>query len=237
MNYDKFMLFGDSLTEFAFNSKMEEDKSDQFVLGAALCNTYTRRMDILQRGFSGFNSRWGLKVLPSILESERGIVVSTIAFGSNDLCLGGHQKVPEEEFLSNIKQMVALLRAKGIKPILVGPALIDQERFEASRQEEVQKGYIRTQERFKLYSELMHKVADQENVPMVDLNVAFQRKGQDNWRELLSDGLHYSGNGYKIFYDELMAIIRKFYPEYAPENIQRKLPEWRNILEDGSNVL
>ncbi|QLL33941.1 hypothetical protein HG536_0F02660 [Torulaspora globosa] len=237
MNYNKFLLFGDSLTEFAFNSWMEEGKPDQFVLGAALCNAYTRRMDIVQRGFSGFNSRWGLKVLPGILESECGIVVSTIAFGSNDLCLGGHQKVPEEEFVSNIKKMILLLKAKDIKPILVGPALIDQERFEASRQEEVQKGYVRTPERFKLYSELLHKVADEEDVPMVDLNVAFQREGGDKWQELLSDGLHYSGSGYKIFFDELMATIRKFYPEYAPEKMQRKLPEWRNVLEDGSNVL
>lgn len=236
MDFSKFLLFGDSITEFAFNSRMEEGKPDQFVLGAALCNAYTRRMDIVQRGFSGYNTRWGLKVLPAVLESEDRVVLSTIAFGSNDLCLGGTQRVPEEEYISNVKQMVSILKAKGIKPILVGPALIDQKRFESVRQEEVQKGYVRTPEQFKLYSGLLHKVSNDEKVPMVDLNNAFQREAGDNWQELLSDGLHYSGKGYKIFFDELMATVREFYPELAPENIQRKLPEWRDVLEDGSNV-
>lgn len=237
MNYQKFLLFGDSITEFAFNFQMEELEQDQFVLAAALANAYTRRMDIVQRGFSGYNSRWGLKILPHILENENNVVLSTIAFGSNDLCLGGHQKVPEDEFVANTREMVSMMKAKGIKVILVGPGLVDQKMFDSKKLEDVKKGYVRTPERMKLYSDLLRQIADEENVAMVDLNEAFQRVGGDNWRELLRDGLHLSGKGYKVYFDELMSTIRKSYPDYAPENLEYKLPKWRDALEDGSNVI
>ena len=57
MDYEKFLLFGDSITEFAFNTRPTEDGKDQYALGAALVNEYTRKMDILQRGFKGYTSR------------------------------------------------------------------------------------------------------------------------------------------------------------------------------------
>lgn len=237
MDYKKFLLFGDSITEFAFNSRAQEGESDQFALGAALCNDYTRKLDIVQRGFSGYNSRWGLKILPRVLENEQNIVLSTIFFGSNDACLGGHQRVPMEEYASNTRKMISMLREKNIKPILVGPGLIDQERFEAPRKEEVERGYIRTNESFEAYSNKLQQIATEDKIPFVDLNTAFRREGGENWRDLFRDGLHFSGKGYEIFYNELLKSIRIHYPELAPECIPTRLPGWRDVAEDGSNVL
>lgn len=236
MDFKKFLLFGDSITEFAFNTRMEECKPDQFVLGAALCNAYAKKLDVVIRGYSGYNSRWGLKILPKILGNERNISLGTIFFGSNDSCLGGHQKVPLHEYKSNIREMLSMFKANNIKPILIGPALYDRERFEAPRQEEIKKGYIRTPENFKLYSDALQKIAQEERIPYVNLNTAFQKKGGDNWKELLCDGLHFSGKGYEVFFNELMEAIRSFYPEYSPESLEYNLPEWRDVAEDGSNL-
>lgn len=51
MVYKKFLMFGDSITEFAFNSRPSSGESpgDEFTLGAALTNVYTRKLAISQR--------------------------------------------------------------------------------------------------------------------------------------------------------------------------------------------
>lgn len=237
MDYPKFLLFGDSIIQFAYNSKVEGDEVEQFALGAALCNAYTRKMDIVQRGFSGYNSRWGLMLLPKILEAEQNIALSTIFFGSNDACLAGNQRVPLDEYVSNTKKMISMLKAKKIKPILIGPGLIDREKFEAPRADQVKQGCIRTNENFEAYSNALDKIAQEEKIPLVNLNTAFRREGGDNWRDLLRDGLHLSGKGYEIFYNELLKSIEEFYPELAPENIAMKLTPWREVKPDGSNIL
>lgn len=237
LKYEKFLLFGDSITQFAFNTKMDDNKPDQFSLGAALVNAYTRRLDIVQRGFSGYNTRWALKLLPRILENESpGIVMSTLYFGSNDACHGGHQKVELPEFKDNVKRLLDLFRSKGIKPILVGPALFDKDNWNPKKADEVAQGYVRSNENNKLYSDALQEIADKEQIPFVNLYDAFSREGGSEWRDLLCDGLHYTGKGYEIFYNELMKAIRTHYPELAPESLPFKYPEWRQISESGDEI-
>lgn len=236
MKFHKFLLFGDSITEFAFNTRTDNEGEDTFALGPALVNIYTRKMDIIQRGFSGYNSRWGLKLLPHILENENDIVMSTIFFGSNDACISGSQHVPLNEYKDNIRRLAGMLKAKGIKPIIVGPALHDQEKWHKLAPEEVAAGRIRSSEKFKEYSDAAKEVAEDENIPFVDLHSAFNEKGRSSWRSLFTDGLHYSGKGYEVFFNELMSQIRMSYPELSPEKLPYKMPYWRDVLEDGSNL-
>lgn len=42
----------------------------------------------------------------------------------------------------------------------------------------------------------------------------------------LSLGLHFTGNGYKLMYDEVMKTIRATWPEEAPENLREVFPPW-----------
>ncbi|KAM3162111.1 Isoamyl acetate-hydrolyzing esterase [Lachancea thermotolerans] len=238
LKYQKFLLFGDSITEFAFNTRMSEDKGDQFSLGAALVNVYTRKLDVVQRGFSGYNTRWALKLLPRILESEPidDIVLSTVFFGSNDAVHDGSQKVELPEFIQNNIDLVRLLKSKGIKPILIGPALHDADKWKSLRPEEVAKGVVRSNENNKRYSDALQEVARTENVAFVNLIETFSNQGGSDWRSLLNDGLHFSGKGYEVFYNELLKTIRVAYPEWAPENVTYKYPNWRDVEPDGSNI-
>ncbi|SCU93360.1 LAMI_0E14092g1_1 [Lachancea mirantina] len=237
LDYKKFLLFGDSITEFAFNTRADSGLPEQFSLGAALVNAYTRKLDIVQRGFSGYTSRWGLKLLPKILENEGpNVVMTTIFFGSNDAVQAGPQAVELSEFKKNINSLTQLMLDKGIKPILIGPALHDKEVWEPTKPQEVSMGYVRSSEANRIYADAVSDVAAENKVPFVDLHKAFTEKGGDHWQELLLDGVHFSGKGYEVFFDELLKAIRGWYPELAPERIPYKLPNWREVKNDGSNL-
>ncbi|CCK68851.1 isoamyl acetate-hydrolyzing esterase KNAG_0B04160 [Huiozyma naganishii CBS 8797] len=230
LQYDKLLLFGDSITEFAFNP-------EQFSIGTALTNAYTRKLDVVQRGFSGYNSRWGVRILKKLLSSESGnIVMAVVFFGANDACLGGHQRVDVAEYVQNLQAMVRMLQDRRIKPIVVSPGLIDRGTWDASRQEEISAGYVRTNEQFKLYAESLVDWTQRENIPLVNLYKAFSEQKKHKCEDLLADGLHLSGDGYRIYYDELCRVIDEFYPELSASNLPYKLPYWRDVKEDGSNI-
>ncbi|QLG72078.1 hypothetical protein HG535_0C04320 [Zygotorulaspora mrakii] len=231
MGSGKFLLFGDSITEYAFKTDMlEDDHKHYFALGAALCDIYTRKLDIVQRGYGGYNTRWALNILPRILESEPNIRMSTIFFGSNDAVSRGPQHISLPEYESNIRKLIALMKAKDIKPIVVGPALPDEVNWGKHSPASVENNYIRNTEGFKAYSDTAAMVALEENVPFVNLNEAFVKQGGANWRGLLRDGLHFSGEGYEIFFNELMKVIENSYPYYHPSNIPMQYPPWREVV-------
>lgn len=238
MEYKKFLMFGDSITEFSFNTRPDagKDLGEQFSLGAALTNDYTRKLEVMQRGFAGYNSRWGLKILPKILENDKDIAIGYIFFGSNDSCAGGHVHVPEDEYESNLHKLVQMFKAQSIKPLLVGPGFFDPAKWEPSRKEEIKQGYVRSNERFIRYGRIAAGVAAKENIPFVDLRAAIGRELGDKWGGALTDGLHLAGIGYEIFYKELMQAIKDHYPEYYPDNMELMLPYWRDLGADGSQL-
>ncbi|PVV02528.1 hypothetical protein BB560_003015 [Smittium megazygosporum] len=69
-SYDVFFAFGGSSTEFAFNTK-----TSGWV--AMLANKYSRRIDVINRGFAGFNSRWAKSIFfnsfPKTVKNESEI--------------------------------------------------------------------------------------------------------------------------------------------------------------------
>lgn len=69
MEYGKFVLFGDSITQFSCT---------QYGFHPALQNVYIRKLDVINRGFSGYNSEHARQILPKILESETNIKLMTI---------------------------------------------------------------------------------------------------------------------------------------------------------------
>jgi len=229
--YQKFLLFGDSITEFAYTTQ-------PFSLGAALSNVYTRKLDILHRGYAGYTSRWGIKVLEDILEEHghNDIAIATIYFGANDSCLGGPQAVPLDEYIENMKLLVDMLRKNNIKPIFMGLALFNRELWESIKPEEIKLGHIRTVDNLQLYSNSLKKLAKKENVPFIDLHKSFTEVGRDSWKDLLLDGLHFSSKGYEVWYNELIAAIKENYPEYDPDNMQTMYPHWRDVKPDCSNI-
>lgn len=233
MDYKKFLLFGDSITEFAFNP-------EHFTVGSALTNLYTRKLDILQRGYAGYNSRWAIPVLEKIIEQDgKDIIIGTLFFGTNDSVENGPQMVPIPEFVDNMKKMIRMMKEANIKPIVIGPGLIDRGVWDVLKSQDIEKGWIRSNKLFEEYTNALIDLTTDENVPFVDLRKSFLETSKiknENWQKYLIDGLHFSGDGYRIFFEKLMEVINQYYPECSPENIKTILPYWRNVQADGSNI-
>ncbi|XYA02900.1 isoamyl acetate-hydrolyzing esterase [Meyerozyma guilliermondii] len=238
LNYDKIVLFGDSITEFSFNS------SKGFGFGSQLASDYTLKLDVLNRGVSGYNSNNLSYVLPEVLAAEhvpgKSVVkLLTIFIGTND-ALDTIQAVSLDKYRANIKAMTSMALEKGIKVILIGPTLHDQ----AANKRVFQDGTIASSAKNRKYSQAVESVAQELNVPFIDLWSAFVREGGfeeekilDNsvsCEEFLPDGIHFSPAAYRVLYNEIINCISSNYPEMKSEALQRKLREWRDV--DGDNI-
>ena len=80
------------------------------VLGPQLADAYVRKLDIINRGLSGYNTRQALAILPQVIPSpqQARIRFLTIFFGANDARLPDtlpepQQHVPLEEFMENMR--------------------------------------------------------------------------------------------------------------------------------------
>lgn len=76
-------------------------------------------MDFLVRGYSGYNTRWALKVLDKVFPPEKEVtdgspVAVTVFFGANDACLpdrsGSFQHVPIDEYKNNLSSIISSLK-------------------------------------------------------------------------------------------------------------------------------
>lgn len=104
VTYPQFLLLGDSITEFSTLS-----------LQACLSTAYIRRLDVINRGLSGYTSVLGLSTLRRLLplpltphhSHTLEIPVATIFFGANDAVLPGYpQHVPMQQYIAALTEMV-----------------------------------------------------------------------------------------------------------------------------------
>ncbi|OAY66406.1 GDSL esterase/lipase [Ananas comosus] len=107
----QFVLFGDSITEQSFRPGG---------WGTALADTYSRKADIVVRGYGGYNTRWALFLLNHLFPLFSGQscatppAATTIFFGANDAALQGRtserQHVPVDEYRENLRKIIHHLK-------------------------------------------------------------------------------------------------------------------------------
>ncbi|XP_045835550.1 isoamyl acetate-hydrolyzing esterase 1 homolog isoform X2 [Meles meles] len=119
--WPRVLLFGDSITQFSFQ---------QGGWGASLADKLVRKCDVLNRGFSGYNTRWAKIILPRLITKGNSLespAAVTIFFGANDSALKDEnpkQHVPLAEYAANLHTMVRQLSAAGVpasRVVLVSP--------------------------------------------------------------------------------------------------------------------
>ncbi|CAN1347741.1 GDSL esterase/lipase At5g62930 [Linum perenne] len=78
----QIVLFGDSITEQSFRSGG---------WGASLTDSYSRKADVFNRGYGGYNTRWALFLLHQLfpLDGRKPPIAATVFFGANDAALLG----------------------------------------------------------------------------------------------------------------------------------------------------
>lgn len=115
----RVLFFGDSITQHGWDTSI-----DGWV--AAFAFHWYRRVDVLNRGYSGYNSRWyefdsfslqftssprGLSLVDQMVISEQPDFI-TVFFGANDAVDERVlQHVPLSEYESNIRKIVSRIKA------------------------------------------------------------------------------------------------------------------------------
>ncbi|MEJ1287326.1 cleavage and polyadenylation specificity factor 3 [Cricetulus griseus] len=128
--WPRVVLFGDSITQFSFQPGG---------WGALLADRLVRKCDVLNRGFSGYNTRWAKIILPRLISKGSGMenpVAVTVFFGANDATLKDEnpkQHVPLDEYSANLRAMVQYLRSVDIleeRVILITPPPLGEAAWE-----------------------------------------------------------------------------------------------------------
>ncbi|KAK5094102.1 hypothetical protein LTS08_008731 [Lithohypha guttulata] len=228
----QILLFGDSITQGAFE------------LQARLSMHYTRRLDVLNRGFGGYNSAAGLVLLssffPAIAPSRTNarVAVLIVAFGANDSCSPGEpQHCSVHDFKENLRSVASYkgVELHNTRVVLSTPPPVEEYRLPHD-------GRGRA-ERVAKYAEAVREVGRELRLPVIDLWAALLKDTGYNLAacgenesvvpgsmeltpsmelgRFLRDGLHLNADGYEIWTKETLRILNE---EVQPCNFDE--PEW-----------
>ncbi|KAH8833532.1 SGNH hydrolase-type esterase domain-containing protein [Flagelloscypha sp. PMI_526] len=232
-----FVLFGDSITQGSFEPGLNG-------IGQRFAHLYLRKLDVLNRGFGGYNTEWCTPILEQCLglKSEREgvpkVLLMTIWLGANDAAQApSAHHVPLERYKINLENLVKMVQSPEspyhspeTKLILLTPPPVNP----ALRPDDTH----RTFEVTKSYADTARDVANTLSVPLVDTWTLLWDGAEHKMEGLekyLPDGLHLSAAAYEAVFNELDKVIKETYPQVYHENIERVWPEWSEI--DPANYL
>mmetsp|Transcript_8116 Transcript_8116/g.17490 ORF Transcript_8116/g.17490 Transcript_8116/m.17490 type:complete len:267 (-) Transcript_8116:238-1038(-) len=237
----KLLLLGDSLTQLCFEG-----------WGSDLANMFQRRADVLNRGMSGYNTRWYLRYAEDngIWEEPGNIVLVTIFFGANDAALPERdpaKHVPLPEYQTNLEIIIEKAKEAyaGAKILLIAPPPVHRGqrlKFQKDRYGEKATGIPeRTSEHTGKYAAVCREVANTKKIPCLDL-FDIMRNNEGNSDEegiarFFWDGLHFSKTGQKFVYDALANAIHTHFPglEVRPCPITGQFNNSSSVCDDIVN--
>ncbi|KAL0969341.1 hypothetical protein UPYG_G00225790 [Umbra pygmaea] len=221
--WPQVILFGDSITQFSFQPNG---------WGSELANKLARKCDVLNRGLSGYNSRWARVVLPRLISNDSAsnnhIAAVVVFFGANDCALedcNPQQHIPLQEYTENLKIIVKHLGSVGVsadKVIFVTPPPLYEPAWE---KECILKGTIlnRLNAVAGQYAQACVQTAGQCGVDVLDIWTLMQKDRQDYTGYLL-DGLHLSETGNQFVTQHLWRLL-----ESRVEKLPFILPYWGDV--------
>jgi len=220
----EIILFGDSITQFSFGLGG---------WGATIANAYQRSADVKLRGYSGYNTRWCLPLLPDIFPKQSTVVpiLVTVMLGANDANLppplhkqslsASRQHVPLDEYEANLAAIVRAIKEcsdGSARVLLLTPPPCDEKGWHRECVSrfglESDADPNRSHEATSLYASACLRVAAAVGVPAIDIHGAFME--QSDWQSLFSDGLHPNAAGNAIISKVVLAAIKSHYPELTP---------------------
>ncbi|PRQ59431.1 putative SGNH hydrolase-type esterase domain-containing protein [Rosa chinensis] len=198
----QFVLFGSSIVQLSFSHGG---------WGSVLSDLYSRKADILLRGYFGWNSRRALEVLDQVFPKDAAVQPSLVIvyFGGND-SMGPHPSglgphVPLPEYIENMRKIANHLQSlsDSTRIVFLSCPPVNEATVRENKSPYLSE-LIRTNELCQQYSEACIKLCQELDIKVVDLFTAIQ-KGEN----CFTDGIHLSAEGSKIVAEEILKVLRE----------------------------
>jgi len=218
---DVILLFGDSLTQGGWEAGGFAQR---------LAHVYARKLDVINRGLSGYNSEWALpvfeKVFPKRGDPGPKVRLLTLWLGGNDSCLEpSPQYLPLGRFIANLTKMVRMVQdpdspyhSPETRIVLITPPPVSEKvrgADLASRNPPI--ALDRSASNTKRYAEAVTELAKNLSLPVVDLYTPIASAAgddEDRLKTYLSDGLHLTPEGYTVRIPPLLYLLSKSVMDY-----------------------
>ncbi|XP_022090695.1 isoamyl acetate-hydrolyzing esterase 1 homolog isoform X2 [Acanthaster planci] len=206
MSWPKVVLFGDSITQFSFS---------QGGWGAAVADALQRKCDVLNRGFSGYNTSWARFILRQCFPGEMltGVALVTLFFGANDASLkevNRIQHVTLDDYRTNMKAILQYFIDGGLQAnqvILITPPPLGEEKWAVACMEKYGSPINRSNANTGLYAKACCSVAQEFGTGLLDLWTSMQE--DKHWLRFFNDGLHLSQDGSTFVAERLVKIVKE----------------------------
>ena len=213
------VCLGDSLTQHG-----------QWVGG--LMQWYQRKADVLNRGYSGYNSSQGLFLLRKQIQEDvwpRGAQLVLVWFGANDAAIPP-QKVDVSDFVSNLESICSILGSLGSRVVLITPPAYDEEQWDQHCRDTGKEVGSRNNLRSGVYADAVIRIGARLSIPVVELWSSLQSEhSEGSWKKLLSDGLHFNASGDVWVLGKIRACIEAQFPDLAPKSLWMDAPLWSEL--------
>ncbi|KLO18837.1 SGNH hydrolase [Schizopora paradoxa] len=238
---DHIVLLGDSITQGGW---------EPHGFGQRLAAVYARRLDVINRGLSGYNTRWIIPVFEQTKGNEGEhdhpkIRLLTIWFGANDAVFPQFvQHVPLDEYAANLRTLINMVRSPDsawyephTKIVLITPPPVNVPQWSTRPDVEPGTPIDRDLAVTEKYAESVREVGKSEGVVVCDVFAPLWEaagKKEEGLAKFMYDGLHLNADGYTIVYEALIKTIKDNMPELHYENLQPAFAPWDEV--DPANL-
>jgi len=236
-----FLLFGDSITQYSFSTDLRG-------WGGLLADYYTAKVDIINRGFSGYTSRVATllldKVFPLGQKTDASVInpnpsLVTIFFGANDAChLPSAQHVPIEEYVENLRLIVGHVKKTCGNIVLITPPPFEHDMWkifceanEKPSTPRVPREVVETNEANQKPNTSLcrtNELAGAYAAKVVEVaaqtgvhcvDLWTTMQEEADWRAYLVDGLHLSHEGNGFLFRKLRELILNKISDLSPSKL------------------
>lgn len=182
--------------------------------------------DVINRGFSGYNTKWIRDILPQIFPESSSSSTShpllpvefvTVLLGSNDCVTEGEpQHVSLGDFARNLLQIVNWIHEHASqRVILMSPPPVNSEKWGN-----------RSCRRLQHYAAVVEEISRRTNCVFLDLYQEMASH-EGGFNSLLSDGLHLNEEGNRVVFKALQRRIQEKYPHITELTMDQ--PDWKQL--------
>lgn len=192
--------------------------------GQKLQSKLIRRADVINRGFSGWTSRWALERIDDVLDGglkDKGAetyMFATLWYGANDSQLKESSRFPRyyvspEQYEDNMLNLGRKILAKTNFLIIIGvPPVSDITKEKVDMERWGQHEKLRDIENTRKYAEISNKVSEtlktefsNKKISFVETFERFLPRKDDE--AVLNDGLHFGPEGDDLVFEAIMSYL------------------------------